>query len=473
MKVKTRFSPSPTGHLHVGGARTALYSWLFARRQNGKFVLRIEDTDLHRSHKNISDEIMTDMRWLNLDWDEGPYYQTKRLDRYNAIINQMLQDHSAYKCYCSKQRLETLRTKQMAHGLKPRYDGYCRDYNEDCTKQKKPVIRFRNPDEGFVIFEDQIHGIIKFSNQELDDFIICRSDGIPTYNFCVVIDDWDMNITHVIRGVDHINNTPRQINLLKALNAHIPIYAHVSMIFGPDGKKLSKRHGAIRVMQYRNEGYLPEALLNYLLRLGWSHGNQEIFSMNEMKNLFTLHTINKSPSIMNLKKLQWLNQKYINALSPAYISKNLQWHMEQENLDIENGPCLEDLVKLLGPRCHTLKEIAETCHYFYEEFNDYDLDAEKKYFFTQLEVAQKSLQSIRVKLAAILNWTLLEVRNAINASAHEQFGGMRTLAMPLRLAITGSLKAPAMDITIYTVGQIRSLARINKALLHIQKYKDQ
>ncbi|VFP82888.1 glutamate--tRNA ligase [Candidatus Erwinia haradaeae] len=470
MKVKTRFSPSPTGNLHVGGARTALYSWLFARRHGGQFVLRIEDTDLQRSHKNISDEIMDDMRWLHLDWDEGPYYQTKRLERYNAVIHQMLRDNSAYKCYCSKKRLDVVRKKQMATGQKPHYDGHCRERNEDNIKNTAYVVRFRNPDEGFVIFEDQIHGVIKFSNKELDDFIICRSDGLPTYNFCVVIDDLDMHITHVIRGADHINNTPRQINLLQALRAHIPTYAHVSMIFGSDGKKLSKRHGSIRVTQYKKEGYLPEALLNYLLRLGWSHGDQEIFSMNEMQTLFTLEAISKSPSTMNLKKLQWLNQKYINSLPPTYIAKNLQWHMEQANINIINGPCLEDLVTLFGKRCHTLKEIADTARFFYEEFNDYDLEAAKKYFFENLDVTRRLLRVVYTNLASIINWTLPEVRVAIHSSANDQLGGIRSLAMPLRVAITGSLQSPALDATIYTVGQQRSLTRINKALLYIQQH---
>ncbi|VFP79578.1 glutamate--tRNA ligase [Candidatus Erwinia haradaeae] len=471
MKVKTRFSPSPTGYLHLGGARTALYSWLFARHHGGQFVLRIEDTDLQRSKKNISDDIIADLRWLNLDWDEGPYYQTKRLDRYYSIIHQMLKTNNAYKCYCSKERLESLRQNQIANGKKPHYDGYCRNHYTSNSEYKTYVVRFCNPQEGFVIFKDEILGIIKFSNRELDDFIICRSDGTPTYNFCVVIDDWDMKITHVIRGADHINNTPRQINLIKALGADLPIYAHVSMIFGCDGKKLSKRHGAIRVIEYRNEGYLPETLLNYLLRLGWSYGNQEIFNINEMKNLFTLHAMSKSPSIMNLKKLKWLNQHYINNLPPEYIAKNLKWHIEQQNINVANGPCVEELIKLFGKRCHTLKEIADTCHYFYEEFYDYEPYAAQKYFFEQLDIAHQSLHLIRIKLTSILNWTLLEVRNAIHSGANEQIGGIRVIAMPIRIAITGSIQSPELDVTIYTIGKIRSLLRIDKALIYIEKYQ--
>nr|GME07298.1 glutamate--tRNA ligase [Ipomoea batatas] len=288
MKIKTRFAPSPTGFLHVGGARTALYSWLFARHHQGEFVLRIEDTDLERSTPEAIEAIMDGMNWLSLDWDEGPYYQTKRFDRYNAVIDEMQEAGTAYKCYCSKERLEALRETQMANGEKPRYDGRCRDSHEHHAADEPHVVRFRNPQEGSVIFDDQIRGPIEFSNQELDDLIIRRTDGSPTYNFCVVVDDWDMGITHVVRGEDHINNTPRQINILKAIGAQVPVYAHVSMILGDDGKKLSKRHGAVGVMQYRDDGYLPEALLNYLVRLGWSHGDQEIFSVKEMTALFSL-----------------------------------------------------------------------------------------------------------------------------------------------------------------------------------------
>ncbi|MEM8092856.1 glutamate--tRNA ligase, partial [Morganella morganii] len=278
-KVKTRFAPSPTGYLHVGGARTALYSWLYSRHNHGEFVLRIEDTDLERSTQEAIDAIMDGMNWLNLGWDEGPYYQTKRFDRYNQVIDTMIENGTAYRCYCSKERLEALREKQMANNEKPRYDGCCRDHAHNHTADEPHVVRFRNPQEGSVIFDDKIRGPIEFSNQELDDLIIRRTDGSPTYNFCVVVDDWDMEITHVIRGEDHINNTPRQINILKALGAPVPEYAHVSMINGDDGKKLSKRHGAVGVMQYRDDGYLPQALLNYLVRLGWSHGDQEIFSI--------------------------------------------------------------------------------------------------------------------------------------------------------------------------------------------------
>lgn len=369
MKIKTRFAPSPTGYLHVGGARTALYSWLFARHNKGEFVLRIEDTDLERSTPEAIEAIMDGMNWLNLEWDEGPYFQTKRFDRYNAVIDEMLVAGTAYKCYCSRERLDALREEQMAKGEKPRYDGRCRHDHSEHAADEPCVVRFANPQDGSVIFDDQIRGPIEFSNQELDDLIIRRTDGSPTYNFCVVVDDWDMEITHVIRGEDHINNTPRQINILKALNAPVPVYAHVSMINGDDGKKLSKRHGAVSVMQYRDDGYLPEALLNYLVRLGWAHGDQEIFSREEMIELFSLNSVSKSASAFNTDKLLWLNHHYINTMQPEYVATYLQWHIEQANIDTRTGPELADLVKLLGERCKTLKEIAESCRYFYEEFD--------------------------------------------------------------------------------------------------------
>lgn len=428
MKIKTRFAPSPTGYLHVGGARTALYSWLFARNHGGEFVLRIEDTDLERSTPEAIEAIMDGMNWLSLEWDEGPYYQTKRFDRYNAVIDQMLEEGTAYKCYCSKERLEALREEQMAKGEKPRYDGRCRHSHEHHADDEPCVVRFANPQEGSVVFDDQIRGPIEFSNQELDDLIIRRTDGSPTYNFCVVVDDWDMEITHVIRGEDHINNTPRQINILKALKAPVPVYAHVSMINGDDGKKLSKRHGAVSVMQYRDDGYLPEALLNYLVRLGWSHGDQEIFTREEMIKYFTLNAVSKSASAFNTDKLLWLNHHYINALPPEYVATHLQWHIEQENIDTRNGPQLADLVKLLGERCKTLKEMAQSCRYFYEDFAEFDADAAKKHL---RPVARQPLEVVRDKLAAITDWTAENVHHAIQATADELEVGMGKVGTPL------------------------------------------
>ncbi|WP_337065060.1 glutamate--tRNA ligase [Rouxiella badensis] len=470
MKIKTRFAPSPTGYLHVGGARTALYSWLYARNLGGEFVLRIEDTDLERSTQAAIDAIMDGMNWLNLDWDEGPYFQTKRFDRYNAVIDEMLENGTAYKCYCSKERLEALREEQMANNEKPRYDGRCRDSHEHHAADEPCVVRFRNPQEGSVIFDDQIRGPIEFSNLELDDLIIRRTDGAPTYNFCVVVDDWDMEITHVIRGEDHINNTPRQINILKALGAPVPVYAHVSMILGDDGKKLSKRHGAVGVMQYRDDGYLPEALLNYLVRLGWSHGDQEIFSIDEMKALFSLDSVSKSASAFNTEKLLWLNHHYINALPPEYVATQLQWHIEQQNIDTRNGPELSALVKLLGERCKTLKEMAESCHYFYQDFSEFDDAAAKKHL---RPVARQPLEAVSANLAAITDWTPENVHNAIQGTADELGVGMGKVGMPLRVAVTGAGMSPGMDVTVHAIGQSRTLSRIDQALAYIAEREAQ
>ena len=470
MKIKTRFAPSPTGYLHVGGARTALYSWLFARHEGGEFVLRIEDTDLERSTPEAIEAIMDGMNWLSLEWDEGPYFQTKRFDRYNAVIDEMLAAGTAYKCYCSKERLEALREEQMAKGEKPRYDGRCRHGHEHHADNEPCVVRFANPQEGSVVFDDQIRGPIEFSNLELDDLIIRRTDGSPTYNFCVVVDDWDMEITHVIRGEDHINNTPRQINILKALGAPVPLYAHVSMINGDDGKKLSKRHGAVSVMQYRDDGYLPEALLNYLVRLGWSHGDQEIFSREEMIAHFSLDAVSKSASAFNTDKLQWLNHHYINTLAPEYVATHLQWHIEQENIDTRNGPQLAELVKLLGERCKTLKEMAQTCRYFYEDFSEFDADAAKKHL---RPVARQPLEVVRDKLAALTDWTAENVHHAIQATADELEVGMGKVGMPLRVAVTGAGQSPGLDVTVHAIGKSRSVERINKALAFIAERENQ
>lgn len=469
-KIKTRFAPSPTGYLHVGGARTALYSWLFSRHNKGEFVLRIEDTDLERSTQPAIDAIMDGMNWLNLNWDEGPYYQTKRFDRYNQVIDQMLAAGTAYRCYCSKERLDKLREDQMAKGEKPRYDGCCRHGDHNHTPDEPHVVRFLNPQEGSVVFDDKIRGPIEFSNQELDDLIIRRTDGSPTYNFCVVIDDWDMEITHVIRGEDHINNTPRQINILKALGAPVPEYAHVSMILGDDGKKLSKRYNAVSVMQYRDDGYLPEALLNYLVRLGWSHGDQEIFSIDEMIKDFTLEAISKSASAFNTDKLLWLNHHYINTLPAEQVAVYLDWHIKQQNIDTSNGPSLVELIKLLGERCKTLKEMAESCHYFYVDFDSFEETAAKKHL---RPVARQPLEVVRDKLSAITDWTAENVHKAIQETAEELEVGMGKVGMPLRVAVTGAGQSPALDVTVHAIGKTRSIARINKALDFITERENQ
>lgn len=463
MTVVTRFAPSPTGYLHVGGARTALYSWLVARANGGKFVLRIEDTDRERSTQAAIDAILEGMQWLGLNWDEGPFYQTKRFDRYNQFIDQMLEQGSAYKCYCSHQRLDDMREAQMAAGEKPRYDGHCRD-NPNVSGDSF-VVRFRNPQQGSVKFDDHIRGPIEFANSELDDLIIRRTDGAPTYNFCVVIDDWDMNITHVVRGEDHINNTPRQINILQALGAPVPEYAHVSMILGDDGKKLSKRHGAVSVMQYRDDGYLPQAVLNYLVRLGWSHGDQEIFSLAEMIEHFSLDAVNKAASAFNTEKLNWLNQHYMKTQPASEVAGYLAWHFADQGIDYRTGPSLEQIIAVQADRVKTLKEMAAISRYFFEEYADFDEDAAKKHL---RPVAAEALELVRNKLAALSRWDAEGIHAAIAATCAQLNIGMGKVGMPLRVAVTGGGNSPSLDSTLALLSQTQVVARIDRALSYIQ-----
>ncbi|ABQ99797.1 glutamate--tRNA ligase [Haemophilus influenzae] len=466
VKVRTRFAPSPTGYLHVGGARTALYSWLYAKHNNGEFVLRIEDTDLERSTPEATAAIIEGMEWLNLPWEHGPYYQTKRFDRYNQVIDEMIEQGLAYRCYCTKEHLDELRHTQEQNKEKPRYDRHClHDHNH--SPDEPHVVRFKNPTEGSVVFDDAVRGRIEISNSELDDLIIRRTDGSPTYNFCVVVDDWDMGITHVVRGEDHINNTPRQINILKAIGAPIPTYAHVSMINGDDGQKLSKRHGAVSVMQYRDDGYLPEALINYLVRLGWGHGDQEIFSREEMINYFELDHVSKSASAFNTEKLQWLNQHYIRELPPEYVAKHLEWHYKDQGIDTSNGPALTEIVTMLAERCKTLKEMARSSRYFFEEFETFDEAAAKKHFKGN---AAEALAKVKEKLTALSSWDLHSIHEAIEQTAAELEVGMGKVGMPLRVAVTGSGQSPSMDVTLVGIGRDRVLARIQRAIdfIHAQ-----
>lgn len=463
MSIVSRFAPSPTGYLHVGGARTALYSWLVAKAGGGKFILRVEDTDRERSTQAAIDAILEGMQWLGLNYDEGPYYQTQRFDRYQALIEQLLAEGKAYKCYCSVERLEKMREEQMAAGQKPRYDGACRDKEEQPGKPY--VIRFRNPQEGSVVFDDHVRGRIEFSNQELDDLIIARTDGTPTYNFCVVVDDWDMGITHVVRGEDHINNTPRQINILKALGAPVPEYAHVSMILGDDGKKLSKRHGAVSVMEYRDNGYLPQALLNYLVRLGWSHGDQEVFSVDEMIKLFKLSDINKAASAFNTEKLNWLNQHYMKSLPVAEVAAELGWHFAKLGVDVSNGPSLQTIVQLQAERVKTLKEMAEISRYFFEEVTEFEAGAAKKHL---RPVADAPLADIRDRLAGLSSWDAASIQQAIKDTCEALDIGMGKVGMPLRVAATGGGNSPSLDVTLAALPQAVVVARINLALEFIK-----
>jgi len=463
MTLATRFAPSPTGYLHVGGARTALYSWLYAKSQGGKFVLRIEDTDIERSTQEAIDAILEGMQWLGLEWDEGPFYQTKRFDRYSELVQQLLDEGKAYKCFMPQDELDAIREAQKERGEKPRYPGTWRDRTDHPADQPF-VIRFKNPLDGSVQIKDHIRGDIEIANDELDDLIIQRSDGTPTYNFCVVVDDWDMGVTHVVRGEDHINNTPRQINILQALGAPVPEYAHVSMILGDDGKKLSKRHGAVSVMQYRDDGYLPQALLNYLVRLGWSHGDQEIFSKEEMIELFNLDAISPSASAFNTEKLQWLNQHYMKSLPAEEVAKHLVWHFEQAGIDVSTGPALEQVIAIQAERVKTLKEMADISQYFYQDYQAFDEKAAKKHL---RPVAKAALELVANKLAAVSEWTAENIQTAINATAEELEVGMGKVGMPLRVAVTGSGNSPSLDVTLVLLNQTQIEQRINKALKYI------
>jgi len=464
MTIKTRFAPSPTGYLHVGGARTALFSWLYARQQGGKFILRIEDTDLERSTQESVDAIFDGMNWLGLAHDEGPFYQTQRFDRYKEIIQQLLEQGDAYYCTCTREELDKQREQQKANKEKPRYNGKCRSANH--STDVEAVIRFKNPEDGDVVINDLVKGDIVIANKELDDLIIARSDGTPTYNLTVVVDDMDMGITHVIRGDDHVNNTPRQINILKALGTDLPYYAHVPMILGDDGARLSKRHGAVSVMQYRDDGYLPDALLNYLVRLGWSHGDQEIFSMDEMVEFFDLKDVNVSASTFNTEKLLWLNHQYIMNSDPEHVAKHLQWHMKSQGVDLANGPELVDVVKAQRERSKTLVEMAAASHYFYQEFEEYDLKAAKKNF---KQGSDAVLQRLMHQFSQLDAWDGQKLHQIVLDTAEEMDLKLGKVAQPLRVAISGAGVSPAIDVTLELLGREKTLARMLKAIEHIKR----
>lgn len=465
MVVRTRFAPSPTGFLHVGGVRTALFSWLYAKRHQGKFILRVEDTDRERSTTESVQAIVDGMHWLGLDCDEGPFFQTDRYPRYLSVAQQLLDEGKAYRCYCSKERLESLRESQLAAKEKPRYDGHCRLKNLPAGDTPF-VVRFKNPASGIVSFSDQVYGDIHVDNSELDDLILVRSDGNPTYNFAVVVDDLDMAITHVIRGDDHINNTPRQINLFKALDAKVPIFAHLPMILGDDGKRLSKRHGAVSVLQFKEMGFLPHALLNYLVRLGWSHGDQEIFSVQEMIEHFDLNHVSRGVSSFNYDKLYWLNQHYQKSDPPANVAEQLAWHFTQQEIDITQGPNLADLVEVQAERCKTLVEIAEKSRYFYEDEIQYDDDAVKKHL---RPVVLEPLHALYQRLAQVDKWQQDVLQQCINDVSAQFDINMGKIAQPLRVAVTGSSMSPSIDITLSLIGKKRVIYRLEKALQIIRE----
>jgi glutamyl-tRNA synthetase len=460
MTVITRFAPSPTGLLHIGGVRTALFSWLYARHHRGKFILRIEDTDRERSTEEAVRVILDGMRWLELNADEGPYFQTQRYDRYRAVIAQLLERGEAYRCYCTKEELEALRQQQIARKEKPRYDGRCRERNE-LRAGVAPAIRFKNPSSGEVVVDDQVHGRVVFQNSELDDLIIARADGNPTYNFCVVVDDMDMGVTHVIRGDDHLNNTPRQMNMLRALGAGLPVYAHVPMILGSDGAKLSKRHGAVSVLQYQEDGYLPDALLNYLVRLGWSHGDQEVFTREEMIGAFDIKDVNAAAAAFDPDKLLWLNQQHMMRAPVGTLAAGLRSRLAALGVVVDDDKLLEGIANAQRERAKTLNEMAQNSLFFFCEIELYDEQAARKNLTPD---AAPVLQALADAFQPLSEWNAGSIHEVISATA-QRFGvGLGKVAQPLRVAISGGSVSPPIDITVALLGKVKTLARIADAL---------
>src|SRR6202049_2991497 len=460
MTVVTRFAPSPTGLLHIGGVRTALFSWLHARHHGGRFILRVEDTDRERSTEEAVRVILDGMRWLNLNADEGPYFQSQRYDRYRAVIVQLLERGAAYRCYCTKEELDEMRQQQIARKEKPRYNGRCREHQQVRTGVV-PAIRFKNPLEGEIVVDDQVHGRVVFQNRELDDLIIERSDGNPTYNFCVVVDDMDMGVTHVIRGDDHLNNTPRQMNMLLALGAAPPVYAHVPMILGPDGAKLSKRHGALSVLQYQQDGYLPDALLNYLVRLGWSHGDQEVFSREEMIAAFDIRDVNKAASAFDPEKLLWLNQQHIMRAPVGTLAAGLRSRLAALSVVVDDDKLLEGVANAQRERARTLNEMAQNSLFFFCEIEAYDDKAARKNLTPETAPV---LQALLEGFKALSEWNAGSIHEVINAVA-QRFGvGLGKVAQPLRVAISGGAVSPPIDITVALLGRQRTGERIERAL---------
>lgn len=459
MSTRTRFAPSPTGYLHIGGARTALYCWLHAKQTQGKFVLRIEDTDLERSTEQATSAILEGMYWLGLNWQEGPEFQSKRLPRHQEIIKQLLDTGHAYKCYCSKERLDHLRESQMANKQKPRYDGHCRSLTEPQTGSY--VIRFKTPTTGSITFNDLIRGEITTNNSELDDLIIARSDGSPTYNLCATIDDMDMQMTHIIRGDDHINNTPRQIHILRALNADLPTYAHVPMILGDDGSRLSKRHGAVSVLHYREMGYLPEAVINYIVRLGWSHGDQEIFSIEQLTELFKISDVNRAPSTFNTEKLNWLNQQYLSQEYNKSIEQELVWHFEQANIDYQTGPALSDLYLLMRERAKNLKELVQDSAFFYQAVTSIEPKAVKKHL---KPATVPVLEALNSQFEGLHQWQATAIQSSIEQVMQQFELGMGKVGQPLRVAITGTGRSPDIDKTVALLGRQLTIQRLKQAI---------
>ena len=463
--VRTRFAPSPTGFLHVGGARTALYSWAFARQCKGTFVLRVEDTDLERSTQASVDAILDGMKWLGLDWDEGPFFQMQRLERYKAVGDALIASGHAYPCWATKEELDTMREAQRAKGLKPRYDGRWRPERAKAAglvppADRAPVIRFRTPDDGDVGWDDLVKGPISFPNAELDDLVILRADGVPTYNFGVVVDDLDMDITHVIRGDDHVNNTPRQIHIFHAMGQPLPRFGHVPMILGPDGERLSKRHGAVSVTQYREDGVLPEALDNYLARLGWSHGDAEIFSMDQLVEWFNFEHVSRSAAQFDPEKLSWLNQHYIKASTSERLAALVAPELAKLGRSIENGPPLAPVVALLKDRATSILHLAEAATLFYGDgMPDPALLAEHL-----TKTSAPALRMLQAKFTELAVWDKAGLSAAMKVVLTASGLKMPQLAMPVRVLVLGRVQTPAIDAVLELLGRETVLARLGHHL---------
>src|SRR3989339_1814160 len=463
MTIRPRFAPSPTGYLHIGGARTALFSWAYARKHGGTFILRIEDTDVERSTPEAVQAILDGMNWLELNYDEGPFYQMQRMPRYKEVIQQMLDEGQAYYCYTAPEELDAMREAQRARGEKPRYDGRWRPESGKVLptppREGKPVVRFKNPVSGVTYWDDLVKGKIVFENSELDDLIIARADGTPTYNFCVVVDDLDMNITQVIRGDDHVNNTPRQINILKALGATIPQYAHVPMILGSDGERLSKRHGAVSVMQYAEDGFLPEALVNYLVRLGWSHGDEEIFSMQQFIEWFDLRHISKSAAQFNPEKLRWLNQHYIRLADNTRLTELVRKHLAERGVHASDAPQLEAVIALYKERAATLLELADEAEVFYIEIHPTQ-ELLGAHLVPELLPALRELAG---RFADVV-WEAPALGALIKELLARHNLKMPRLAMPLRVMLVGQTHTPSVDAVMGLFPRETVLARMKKYL---------
>jgi glutamyl-tRNA synthetase len=464
MNVVTRFPPSPTGDLHIGSARTALYNWLYARKHNGELVFRLEDTDRERSTQEAVDVIVEGMRWLGLDYDSGPYYQTDRFDRYKEVVDQLLDSGWAYRCYCDRERLDKLREEQIAAKIKPRYDSYCRDRCSD-VQDGSYVVRFRTPFEGIITIDDEVHGVVKIDNSELDDLIIMRSDGVPTYHLTVVVDDFDMNVTHIIRGDDHLNNTARQLHIIDALEAPRPTYAHIPMINGADGKRLSKREGATSVLSYRDEGILPHALLNYLVRLGWSQGDDEIFSINQMIEQFNLGGINRSASAFDQEKLLWFNQHYIHETPLEELAEYVRPYFVKAGLHVEDNEKFMLVVDAQRTRVKTLVEMVEKSTPFYGPFLGHEESAAKKHL---RGAVKEPLEAIRALLLDENPWTPAELHDLVETVASKYNMKLGKVAQPLRVAVTGIAASPGIDVTLFLIGREECVKRLDLALAYIK-----